>query len=157
MTAEPAPCPHVPARPDVELTLCWMCGVEIIPDPDTRLWRPLTASEKLVKYETIRQCRDLFFAVPYGEYSKALWERLEIKGQPAFHLAENVFGRWVIVNGTHEDLAWSGSHWVPHRHGIPSGDAQICNFTTRQEALEYCQEHFEVVAKDSPGNPPPKA
>jgi hypothetical protein len=33
-------CGHVPARPDVDLTLCWKCGIDMIADADTHLWRP---------------------------------------------------------------------------------------------------------------------
>jgi hypothetical protein len=51
-----------------------------------------------------------------------------------------MFDRWIIVND--RSLAWSGSRWVQHRHGIPVGDAQICNFATNDEAQAYVNEHF---------------
>jgi hypothetical protein len=139
-----APCGHVPARPDVDLTLCWKCGGEIIPDPDTHLWRPLTAAEKLVKYEAIRRCRELFFNVHQSEYSRILLDWLEVR-VPAIRIAENMLGRWIIVNGQSEDLAWSGSRWVPHRHGldlIGPNAVPVCNWVTREEAQAYADEHF---------------
>lgn len=139
----PETCDHVPASTDVELTLCWKCGVEIVADPITRLWRPLTDTEKLVKYETIRQLRELF--VYSSDFSRILFERLEHRDTPAFRLLEGVLGRWIIVSGNHEDLAWSGSRWVPHRHGFPTAGVQICNFETREEALAYANEHFKVI------------
>jgi hypothetical protein len=143
-----APCGHVPARPDVDLTLCWKCGVEIIPDPATHLWRPLTVTEKLVKYETTRQLRELFFQVHHSEYSKILFERLEHKDKPAIRLAESIMGHWIIVNGQSDDLAWSGSRWVPHHHGLPvigQESVQICNFQTREEAKAYANQTFPQV------------
>lgn len=135
------PCGHVPARPDVDLTLCWKCGVEIIPDPGTHLWRPLTAAEILVKHETIRRCRELFLTVTWAEYLCALDEWLAIREQPAIRLAESIMGRWIIVHGQNPDLAWSGSRWVPHTRGLPI-NIQVCNFETRQQAHEYAVEHF---------------
>ncbi len=140
-------CGHVPARPDVDLTICWLCGEEIIPDPDTHLWRDLTAAERLVKLETIRQCRDLFFVLHQSEYTRTLWEKIETKLAPSIRLAENAFGRWIIVNGRDESLAWSGSRWVPQRNGFPEGDVQICNFEDRAEADVYAKEHFPTGGK----------
>jgi hypothetical protein len=54
-------CKHVPARPDVDMTNCFLCGIEIIADPWTHLWRPLTLAETLVKVETARKLRDLSY------------------------------------------------------------------------------------------------
>jgi hypothetical protein len=139
------PCGHVPARPDVDLTLCWICGEEILPDPDTHLWRPLTATEKLVKYETTRQLRELFFQVHSSEYPQILFERLDAKRAPAFRITESIMGRWIIVNGQHEDLAWSGSRWVPHRNGLPvisPESGYVSNWETREEAQAYVSQYF---------------
>lgn len=144
-----AACAHVPARPDVDLTLCWLCGIEIIPDPDTHLWRPLTASETLVKYETIRELRNLFLWVHPHEFNRILLERLETKSAPAIRLAESLLGRWIIVNGLHDDLAWSGSRWVPHRSGLPAGPVQISNWETREQAAAYAAEHFPERQADA--------
>jgi hypothetical protein len=136
-------CVHIPAHPDVDFTLCWKCGVDIIADPETHLWRPLTAAENLLRHELIRQLRDLFLSVHSSEFSVILWERLQHRSTAqSIRLAENFLKRWVIVNGAHEDLAWSGTHWVPHRQGIPTGDVQICNFDSRQDALKYVKEYF---------------
>jgi hypothetical protein len=143
-------CGHVPARPDVDLTICWICGVEIIPDPDTHLWRPLTDAERLVKHEVIRQLHDLFFALPPAEFHCVLAERLVIGEAPAIRLAEDLLGRWIIVHGHYEDLAWSGSRWVPHRKGVPTGGVQISNFATREEAKAYAEKHFPREATAGP-------
>lgn len=62
--------------------------------------------------------------------------------KPSIRLAENVLGRWIIVNGASDSLAWSGSRWVPHRLGVASGGIQISNFATRDEAHEYALEQF---------------
>lgn len=56
-------------------------------------------------------------------------------------------GRWVIANGNHQDLAWSGSRWVPHRNGWPTSDLQICNFETREDAQTYVEEHLNVIER----------
>lgn len=47
------------------------------------------------------------------------------------------FGRWVIVDATDPDFAWSGAQWVTHFNGIPATDVQVCNFATRDEAADY--------------------
>lgn len=57
--------------------------------------------------------------------------------------AEGILGRWVIIS-VDSGLAWSGSRWVPHRQGIPAGDAQVCNFATREETQQYIDEHFNA-------------
>jgi len=53
-------------------------------------------------------------------------------------------GRWIIVMPSAPTWAWSGSRFVEHRHGI-SREAQVCNFETEQQALDYAVEH--VLAK----------
>lgn len=64
--------------------------------------------------------------------------------RPAVLLGQNPLGRWVIVHGDSPGLAWSGSQWVTHDHGIANGPAQICNFTTDEEAEAYVKEHFDA-------------
>lgn len=51
-------------------------------------------------------------------------------------------GRYIIVNGRDPELAWSGSCWVDHQDGIPTGRAQVSNFTTKEEAEEAAVEAF---------------
>jgi hypothetical protein len=63
------------------------------------------------------------------------------KRQP-YLLVEGMLGLWLIVHEDMPALAWSGSRWVPHRHGVPAGDVQVCNFPTREAAQEYVNKHF---------------
>jgi hypothetical protein len=135
-------CGHVPARPDADLTICWKCSIEIICDPGTRLWRPLTAGEMLARRETTRQLHDLFLSVSTAEFDRILFERLrrEAEAAPVARVALGGLGRWIIVNGEHEDLAWSGSRWVPHYQGFPTGGVQIVNFATHEEAQAYADD-----------------
>lgn len=55
-------------------------------------------------------------------------------------------GRWIIVMPMAKDWAWSGSRWINHHNGI-SLEAQVANFETEKEALEYAQEHCIVREK----------
>ena len=137
-----APCGHVPANPTRDLTLCWKCGDEIVCDQEKRVWRPLTPTEQTVKYETIDKLRDLFLSIHSAEYSQVLFERLQTRGVFAVRLAMGFLGRWIIVNGQDESLAWSGSRWVPHRNGFPTGPVQVSNWFTREEAKAYMSERF---------------
>jgi hypothetical protein len=59
-----------------------------------------------------------------------------------YRIARGLFDRWVIYHPKNEELAWSGLKWVPAHYGVPSGDFQICNFATREEAEEYAKERF---------------
>jgi hypothetical protein len=63
---------------------------------------------------------------------------------------QGALGRCVIIHNNHPGLAWSGSRWVPHREGIPTGDTQVCNFATYTEALEYIDEHFNAFYPPPP-------
>jgi hypothetical protein len=60
----------------------------------------------------------------------------------ACRLREGIFDRWYIFHPTRDDLAWSGSQWVPSSpEGLPTGSFQVCNFFTEQEARDYCREY----------------
>jgi hypothetical protein len=59
-----------------------------------------------------------------------------------WEIKEGALGRWIIVNASSPNLAWSGSRWVLHQDGIPTGEAQVCNFATPEEAQAYAAEHF---------------
>jgi hypothetical protein len=50
------------------------------------------------------------------------------------------FGRFVLVNYDYEALAWSGSAWTPHHHGLPTGRVQVSNFDTWDAARLAGQE-----------------
>ena len=49
--------------------------------------------------------------------------------------------RWIIVHPDHDDLAWSGSHWVEHHAGIGTF-VQVSNFETREAADATAQEQI---------------
>lgn len=61
-------------------------------------------------------------------------------------VATGAMGRFIIVHRNNEDLAWSGSRWVPHVQGIPIAAVQVCNFTTRNEATEYIKNTTQTFA-----------
>jgi hypothetical protein len=58
-------------------------------------------------------------------------------------LREGIFGRWFIFSPERPligERAWSGSQWVMcSPEGVPLG-VQVCNFETRQDAVDYCHE-----------------
>jgi hypothetical protein len=57
-------------------------------------------------------------------------------------IQKNLFGRWVVVNAVDPQFAWSGSYWVPHLHGIPTGGVQVSNFDSSAEACVYAEQKF---------------
>jgi hypothetical protein len=61
-----------------------------------------------------------------------------------YRLQPNLFGRWVIVNARDRGLAWSGSCWVEHEDGLPTGRAQVSNFQTEDEARAAARDVFRV-------------
>lgn len=61
-------------------------------------------------------------------------------------LALNAFHRWIIVNAEQENLAWSGSRWVPvDKHGFPAGDVQVSNFDSAEHAAATAKSQGLVV------------
>jgi hypothetical protein len=60
-------------------------------------------------------------------------------------IRQGLFDRWYLFRPGRpygEEQAWSGMTWVPaSEFGQPLGRAQVCNFSTREEAIEYCREH----------------
>jgi hypothetical protein len=63
-------------------------------------------------------------------------------------LRQNAFDRWIIVDAANENMAWSGSRFVPIAdEGFPASDVQVSNLDTRDSAAEYAVSFaFEVVA-----------
>jgi hypothetical protein len=63
-------------------------------------------------------------------------------------LRQNAFDRWIIVDAANENMAWSGSRFVPMTdEGFPASDVQVSNLDTREEAAECAASFvFEVVA-----------
>jgi hypothetical protein len=59
-----------------------------------------------------------------------------------YRLVQGKFGQWIIVNARDPGLAWSGSCWVEHEGGIPTGGRQVSNFATEQDARIVAQEAF---------------
>lgn len=49
-------------------------------------------------------------------------------------ILRGIHGRWIIVAYSEPRLAWSGSQWVPHHQGIPTGTTQVSNFDSREQA-----------------------
>lgn len=66
------------------------------------------------------------------------------------------FGRWIILHPDRNDLAWSGSRWVPiDENGFPNGDVQVSNLMTALEAVRYAQS-FGFTPLILPKNVNPK-
>jgi hypothetical protein len=82
------------------------------------------------------------YKVAHGGLDPNQWAKKA--GEKPHLLVEGMMGRWVIAHGNHPGLAWSGSRWVRHDQGVPTGDAQVCNFTTREEAQEYVNTNFNA-------------
>lgn len=56
-------------------------------------------------------------------------------------LRQGIFARWYLFHPENRFKGWSGSQWVTCRpDGLPT-HTQVCNFTTEDEAREYCREH----------------
>jgi hypothetical protein len=62
------------------------------------------------------------------------------------YIFRNTLGRWVLGNLEQPELAWSGSQWMPHRHGLPAGKVQISNLGSREEAWLYAEDAGFVIA-----------
>jgi hypothetical protein len=57
-----------------------------------------------------------------------------------------IFGRFIVLHPESSFLGWSGSKWVPvSLDNMPTGDVQVSNFTTAEEAIAYAEGFgFEV-------------
>lgn len=55
-------------------------------------------------------------------------------------IEQNLFGGWIVAHPTERHLAWSGSRWVPHEHGIPTGGVQVSSYETREAAERAAKE-----------------
>lgn len=62
-------------------------------------------------------------------------------------LKQNAFNRWIVVDAANEQMAWSGSRFVPITlDGLPASDVQVSNLGTREEAATYAVTFgFEIV------------
>ena len=60
------------------------------------------------------------------------------------------FNRFFLIHPKVDSLAWTGSTWARHHDGIPTGGAQICNFTTEAEATAYLRGPALVAGIGSP-------
>lgn len=56
------------------------------------------------------------------------------------YAAENLLSRWMIVKAEDPGLAWSGSRWVGHRQGMPTGGVQISNWAMKPEAFRAAEK-----------------
>jgi hypothetical protein len=59
-------------------------------------------------------------------------------------IVQSQLGRWYLQHHFKPWLAWFGSRWVLHFHGIGS-EVQVSNFETVDEAREYAGECGLVV------------
>lgn len=50
---------------------------------------------------------------------------------------KNIFGHWIVLHPTNDNLAWSGMQWVPIDENKLGMDVQVSNFDTLTEAQEY--------------------
>jgi hypothetical protein len=57
-----------------------------------------------------------------------------------YRIELGAMGRWIIVSKRDGSLAWSGSCWVEHERGFPTGRAQISNFGSEEEAREAARD-----------------
>lgn len=55
-------------------------------------------------------------------------------------ILQGAFGRYVIVQADDHSLAWTGSGFDRHQEGIPTGQSQVCNFESTQEAQQYISQ-----------------
>jgi hypothetical protein len=63
------------------------------------------------------------------------------------------FDHWIVVNADSPALAWSGSQWVRHSHGIPLGRWQVCSFVSYSSAVAYINRTPYLAARST--EPPP--
>lgn len=56
---------------------------------------------------------------------------------PLAEPAQLLFDRWYIVKSGEPSLAWTGRAWSHHVRGVPTTHYQLCNFTTRADALRF--------------------
>lgn len=61
-----------------------------------------------------------------------------------YQIELSALGRFIIVNARDRGLAWSGSCWVEHENGLPTGRAQVSNFQTEDEARAAARDVFRV-------------
>jgi DnaJ-class molecular chaperone len=64
----------------------------------------------------------------------------------AVNVLRGYYNNWVIVRADIPSLAWTGNSWAQHHNGIPTGDTQVCNFPSRNEAVRYITELWSSVA-----------
>ena len=59
---------------------------------------------------------------------------------------ETPLRQWIILPGENENLAWSGSRWVPiDRHSVSVGNLKAANFASARDAIAYAESvGFEV-------------
>jgi hypothetical protein len=64
------------------------------------------------------------------------------------------FGRfklWFIARRNHPEQAWTGAAWTSHDRGIPTGDVQVCNFPSSEEARLYIDNYVDLSAAKKAG------
>lgn len=65
-------------------------------------------------------------------------------------IVQDAFHRFIVCKADDHNLAWSGSAWVSHEQGVPTGAAQVSNFAKPLEAIEYAEKcGFMVKSNDA--------
>ena len=65
----------------------------------------------------------------------------EMQEAQKVNIKRNEFGRYMVVKVPEGRHAWSGSRWVPiDNMGFPTGQTQVSNFETMEEATRYAIE-----------------
>jgi len=61
---------------------------------------------------------------------------------PRYRIELGKLGQFIIVNARDRSLAWSGSCWVEHDGGFPTGRVHVANFASEEDARQAAEEVF---------------
>ena len=61
-----------------------------------------------------------------------------------YRIELGLFGRFIIVNARDSGLAWSGSCWVEHENGVPTGRSQVSSYATEEEARQVALDVWSI-------------
>lgn len=60
-------------------------------------------------------------------------------------ITQGAFGRYYLQHPTRRQLAWAGHGYSTHCNGVPTGPWQICNFSSRQQAMAYRLQAWNLI------------
>lgn len=62
---------------------------------------------------------------------------------------QGIMGHWYLSHPDNDFLAWSGRQWTECSDiGWPTGEFQVCNFLSEDDAVVYALEHgFTVIVR----------